>query len=170
MNVVIKTLIVIMIVRISYVDATETCSRVAIINHQEILTDTNTGNKGEGLRYYLERDEVAKKYLNIYQDGTQIKTINTVLGSIGTIFLLSGVISNNSSGLRDNFLIGGATAISLNFLITKTLNFANESNLENAINEYNKRHLPRIYFNPNILNKRLNSGERNFYINRTWRF
>ncbi len=146
MNTVLKIFIAIMIVRISYVRATETCSRIAIINHQEILTDTNTGNKGEGLRYYLERDEVAKKYLNIYQDGTQIKTINTVLGSIGTIFLLSGIISNNSSGMRDNFLIGGATAISLNFLITKTLNFANESNLENAINEYNKRHLPRIYF------------------------
>jgi len=154
----------------SYVESTETCSRVAIINHQEILTDTNTGNKGEGLRYYLERDEIAKKYLNIYQDGTQIKTINTVLGSIGTIFLLSGIISSNSSGLRDNFLIGGATTISLNFLITKTLNIANESNLENAINEYNKRHLPRIYFNPNILNDKTTTGERNFYINRTWRF
>ncbi len=170
MNTVLKILILIMIVRMSYVESTETCSRVAIINHQEILTDTNTGNKGEGLRYYLERDEIAKKYLNIYQDGTQIKTINTVLGSIGTIFLLSGIISSNSSGLRDNFLIGGATTISLNFLITKTLNIANESNLENAINEYNKRHLPRIYFNPNILNDKTTTGERNFYINRTWRF
>ena len=76
MNTVIKILTVVMLVRISYVMATDTCSRIAIINHQEILTDTNTGNKGEGLRYYLERDDVAKKYLNIYQDGTQIKTIN----------------------------------------------------------------------------------------------
>jgi len=47
--------------------AVETCSRIAIINYQEVLVDSNASDKGEGLRYHLEKDPVAKEYLNTYQ-------------------------------------------------------------------------------------------------------
>ena len=32
--------------------STDTCSRIATINYQDILIDTSSTKKGEGLRYY----------------------------------------------------------------------------------------------------------------------
>ena len=61
MNIVIKkklTLILITILAPNIIWSVETCSRTAIINYQKILVDINTTHKGEGLRYYLEKDTV----------------------------------------------------------------------------------------------------------------
>jgi hypothetical protein len=46
------------------------------------------------------------------------------------------------------YLITGGTAILVNFLVARTLEMANEANLVRAIEEYNKRNLPKIYFTP----------------------
>jgi hypothetical protein len=137
-----------------HVKATETCSRTAIINFQEILVDTTSTQKGEGLRYHLEKDPVAKLYLDQYQTGTQVNWTNAALGSAGTLMLLSGVLLNDDGGSKDQFLIGGAALIAVNFLVAMTLKHSNEDNLEKAVEEYNKRNLPRIYFNPTTSNRR----------------
>lgn len=138
--------------------AAESCSRVAIINYQEVLVDTNSTQRGEGLRYHLEKDTVAKSYLDKYQEGSQIKWQNSVLGSVGTGLILSSFFTNSNGSSKKSLLIGGATLIAINFLVAKTLDSANETNLVNAIDEYNKRNLPKIYFSPNGREGRNPSG------------
>ncbi|MDD0854567.1 hypothetical protein HBN50_15755 [Halobacteriovorax sp. GB3] len=149
----------------------ETCSRVAVINYQEVLVDTNSTQKGEGLRYHLEKDEVAMKYLNKYQEGTKTKWQNAALGTVGTSLLLTGLLSSSSNSTKKTLLIGGSAIILVNFLIAKTYERANEENLNRAIEEYNKRNLPRIYFGPDLDS----SGESEktgakFFIDKSWSF
>ena len=129
------------------VKAVETCSRVAVINYQEVLVDSNASEKGEGLRYHLEKDPIAREYLDIYQKNSAIKWPNAVLGTAGTGLLLFGFFTSNSDD-RKVFLISGGATILVNFLIARTLEVSNEANLTRAIDEYNKRNLPKIYFNP----------------------
>jgi hypothetical protein len=133
---------------ISNLYAVETCSRIAIINYQEVLVDTNSTEKGEGLRFHLEKDKTAKSYLDAYQEGTQIKWQNAVLGTAGTTMMLAGILTSDDSERKQTLLIGGATFMILNFLVARTLEASNEQNLIKAIEEYNKRNLPKIYFNP----------------------
>lgn len=127
--------------------AAETCSRTAIINYQEVLIDNNSTQKGEGLRYYLDKDKVAKQYLDVYQEGLQNKTINAFLGTVGTLLIFSGFLVNESRSRKRTLLIGGASVMAINFLVAKTIEHRNEGNLHRGIEEYNKRNLPRIYFN-----------------------
>ncbi|MBC7539958.1 MAG: hypothetical protein H7281_14140 [Bacteriovorax sp.] len=129
------------------VSAVETCSRIAIINYQEVLVDSNASEKGEGLRYHLEKDPVAKKYLDNYQENSAIRWPNAILGTAGTGLLLFGFFTTNSQD-RQVYLISGAAAILINFLVARTLEVSNEVNLTRAVEEYNKRNLPKIYFNP----------------------
>lgn len=127
--------------------AVETCSRIAIINYQEVLVDSNASDKGEGLRYHLEKDPVAKEFLNTYQKNSSIRWPNAILGTAGTGLLLSGFFSSNSQN-RQTYVVSGVAVILVNFLVARTLEMSNESNLTRAIEEYNKRNLPKIYFNP----------------------
>jgi hypothetical protein len=127
--------------------AAETCSRIAIINFQEVLVDSNTSEKGEGLRYHLEKDPVAKQYLDTYQKNSTIKWPSAVLGTAGTGLLVYSFFNDNSEDRRF-YLIAGAATILVNFLVSRTLEVTNESNLNRAIEEYNKRNLPKIFFNP----------------------
>ena len=129
------------------VSAVETCSRVAIINYQEVLVDANASEKGEGLRYHLEKDPVAREYLDIYQKNSAIRWPNAVIGTAGTGLLLFGFFSPHSQD-RQIYLISGGATILVNFLIAEHLEVTNEANLNRAIEEYNKRNLPKIYFNP----------------------
>ena len=126
--------------------AAETCSRIAQINYQEILIDTNSTQKGEGLRYYLEKDPKANNYLDLYQDGTRISLVNTVIGTVASSLIIGGVLYNRSNASRKALLIGGSSIMVLNFLVAKTLEHRNEVNLERAIDEYNKRNLPQIKY------------------------
>ncbi len=128
--------------------AAETCSRVAIINYQEVLVDTNSTQKGEGLRFHLEKDATALSYLDKYQEGSKIKWHNAILGTTGTTLILTALISNASDNNKQSLIIGGASLILINFLVARTLEITNESNLLKAVEEYNKRNLPRIYFGP----------------------
>ncbi|MBY0414384.1 MAG: hypothetical protein K2Q18_09470 [Bdellovibrionales bacterium] len=125
----------------------ETCSRIAIINYQEVLVDSNTSQRGEGLRYHLEKDPLAKQYLDTYQKNSGIRWPSAVLGTAGTGLLLYGFFNSDSENRR-LFIISGTATILVNFLVARTLEVANESNLNKAIEEYNKRNLPKIFFNP----------------------
>lgn len=127
--------------------AVETCSRIAIINYQEVLVDSNASEKGEGLRYHLEKDPKALQYLDSYQKNSAIRWPNALLGTAGTGLLLFGFFTSDSQD-RQIYLISGGAAILVNFLIARTLEVTNEANLNRAIEEYNKRNLPKIYFNP----------------------
>lgn len=127
--------------------AVETCSRIAIINYQEVLVDSNTSEKGEGLRYHLEKDAVAKAYLDSYQKNSAIYWPSAILGTAGTGLMLYGFFNSDTEDRR-LYLIAGGTTILVNFLITRTLEITNESNLNKAIEEYNKRNLPKIFFKP----------------------
>jgi len=127
--------------------AVETCSRIAIINYQEVLVDSNTSQKGEGLRYHLEKDPVAKQYLDTYQKNSGIRWPSAVLGTAGTGLLLFGFFNSNSENRR-LYIISGTATILVNFLVARTLEVTNESNLNKAVEEYNKRNLPKIFFNP----------------------
>jgi hypothetical protein len=130
--------------------ALETCSRIAIINYQEVLVDSNSSEKGEGLRYHLEKDPVALQYLNTYQKNSAIRWPTAVLGTAGTGLLLFGFFNSNSEDRR-TYLISGTATILVNFLVARTLEITNEVNLNKAIEEYNKRNLPKIFFNPGNL-------------------
>ena len=137
------------ILTISRCFSADTCSRVAIINFQEVLVDNDSTQKGEGLRYHLKRDPLAEHYLNQYQEGNKISWQNAAIGTIGTTMLLSGLLSSGSSGKsRQNLILGGASVMLLNFLVAKTLEHENEGNLMKSIEEHNRRSHEKIYFNP----------------------
>jgi hypothetical protein len=126
--------------------AVETCSRIAIINYQEVLVDANASEKGEGLRYNLEKDPIAKEYLNTYQKNSNIRWPTAMLGTAGSALMLYGFFTVDSQD-RQIYLISGTATILVNFLIARTLEITNEVNLNRAVEEYNKRNLPKIFFN-----------------------
>lgn len=148
----------------------ETCSRVAIVNFQEILVDTNSSQKGEGLRFYLEKDKTAESYLDLYQENSKIKWHNAALGSAGSGFILAGLLTSTNRNTRQSLLIGGATMILVNFFISKTQETANEANLQRAVEEYNQRNLPRIYFESESSSFNSNSEPLGIALSKTWNF
>lgn len=150
--------------------AADTCSRVAIINNQEVLIDSNSNERGEGLRFHLEKDPIAKDYLEKYQEGTKLRIENTIMGSLGTAMLISSVMVGNESNSRQTLLIGGATMMILNFLIARTTSNANERNLRRAIEEYNKRNYPKIFFDPDQSTQNNVSPELGLSFSKTWTF
>lgn len=131
----------------------ETCSRVAVINFQEVLVDSSTSRKGEGLRYYLEKDKKAESFLNIYQEKSRPQWHAAAISTAGSALMIAGLFrsgDNNTSTLSSKkaLFIGGAAMITLSYLISKTIEYNNEIYLAQAIEEYNRRNLPRIYFSP----------------------
>lgn len=162
-----KILLLIFIV-ILPLQAADTCSRTALVNGQKVLVDTNYSERGEGLRFHLSKDPIAEKYLNEYQEGTKLKWQNTALGTLGTILLLSGILTSSDNNKRRNFLIGGASLMTVNFLLYKTLENSNENNLKRSIQEYNKRNSPKIYFEDDVKIKRDRDIKISF--GKTWSF
>ena len=133
--------------------ADNTCSRVATINYQEVLVDVSSKNRGEGLRYYLEKDEVSRALLNEYQENNRPTWKSAALSTVGTAMILAGILrtnSGNSESLtsRNFLLIGGVTMIGVSYLISKTNQYNNEYLLLKSIEEYNKRNTPKIFFSP----------------------
>lgn len=133
--------------------AAETCSRVATINYQEVLVDVSSKNRGEGLRYYLEKDEVAKSLLNEYQENNRPTWKSAALSTVGTAMMIGGLLKTSSgegeSVTGRNFLLfGGATMIAVSYLISKTNQYNNEYLLLKSVEEYNKRNTPKIFFAP----------------------
>lgn len=131
----------------------ETCSRVATINYQEVLVDVSSSNRGEGLRYYLSKDPVAKELLDEYQANNRPTWKSAAMSTVGTAMILAGFLSgnsgNSSSLVNRNFLLfGGVSLIGVSYLISKTNQYSNEYLLTKSIEEYNKRNSPRIFFSP----------------------
>lgn len=131
----------------------EICSRVAFINSQEILVDTSSNKKGEGLRFYLDKDETAKKYLDEYQKRNNANGYSIALGTAGSGLMIASLFTNSDSNEKKlfdstNMLLAGASLLILNFIIDKSIKKSNEKILDKAVNEYNKRNSPKIYFSP----------------------
>ncbi|WP_157680711.1 hypothetical protein [Bacteriovorax sp. Seq25_V] len=129
--------------------ANEACSRIAIINQQEVLVDPSSNRKGEGLRYHLEKDEIAKRYLDEYQNTIESNLRPAIIGTAGTGLILSAFVANASDKNRKVLLFSGVATILINFLIDKTIDSSNEKNFTQAIEEYNKRQFPKIYLKDN---------------------
>lgn len=133
--------------------AAETCSRVATINYQEVLVDVSNKNRGEGLRYYLEKDEVAKSLLDEYQENNRPTWKSAALSTLGTAMLIGGFL-RSSDGKKDGItsrnllLLSGASMIAISYLISKTNQYNNEYLLIKSVEEYNKRNTPKIFFGP----------------------
>ncbi len=131
--------------------AIETCSRVAQVNYQQLLVDAGEHKKGEGLRFYLEKDPESEKLLNEYQEKSKPTILGASASTLGSLLILSGLIKtgeNENSANTNRFLLAGSALIATSYLISKTIQFQNEKILEKAVNEYNKRNKPLIYFSP----------------------
>lgn len=143
--------------------AAQTCSRVALINYQEVLVDVSSKKRGEGLRYYLEKDEISKGLLNEYQENNRPTWKRAALSTFGTAMMLAGFLRNSKGDegtltSKDFLLFGGATMIGMSFLISKTNQYNNEYLLLKSIDEYNKRNTPKIFFSPTNPKNGLGAG------------
>lgn len=137
----------------SIILAAETCSRVASINYQEVLVDVSSNRRGEGLRYYLEKDPVAKELLDEYQRNENPTWRSAAISTVGSAMILGGILRNDSENdqllISKNFLlVGGISLIAVSYLVSKTFQYNNEYLLLKSIDEYNKRNTPRIFFSP----------------------
>ena len=139
--------------------AVDTCGRVAVVNHQKILLDTSSTGKGEGVRYLLEKDAKAKSYLDIYQEGNRLRWENALMGTLGSGLLLGGILTSSDVKKKKSLLIGGGVLMLLNFLIAHSLEEANEVHLIRAIEEYNKKNIPKIYLETQTQAYRADGGE-----------
>src|SRR5690606_6545856 len=110
-------------------------------NYQKVLVDNDASQKGEGLRYYLEKDPQAMMYLEKYREGAGISWKDAIMGSLGTGMILAGILTS-SSAAKKSLMISGASLITINFFIARTTDYTNEGHLDRAVEEYNKRNLP----------------------------
>lgn len=133
--------------------AAETCSRVATINYQDVLVDVSSNNRGEGLRYYLEKDRIAKDLLDEYQEENRPSWKTAALSTAGTAMIAVGLLRTGSGESesytsRDALLVGGVSAIAVSYLISRTNQYKNEYLLQQSVDEYNKRNTPKIFLTP----------------------
>lgn len=134
-----------------HVYADETCSRVATINYQEVLVDAGSNKRGEGLRYYLEKDPISESLLNEYQLQNKPSEWNASASTLGSLMILAGIVQSDENTLigdKTSLLLGGAVLVTLSYLTSKTVQAKNEILLKQAVDQYNKRNNPRIYFSP----------------------
>lgn len=142
-------IVFILIINVSF--SAEVCSRRAIVNYQEILVDGGSNKKGEGLRFYLEKDNHSKELLNEYQAKNKPTIWAAATSTFGSFMILSGLLqTNENEGVqnRNTLLFSGGILVALSYLVTKTTQYNNEDILKRAVDQYNKRNLPRIYFSP----------------------
>jgi hypothetical protein len=132
------------------IPAAEYCSRIAIINYQEVLVDTSSTSRGEGLRYYLQKDPIAKKLLDQYKENEKPTWQATTVSTLGTSMLLFGILRTSAGDgelltNKKTLMYGGLSLIGLSFLISRTIQYNNENLLFQSVEEYNKRNTPKIY-------------------------
>lgn len=149
----IRLIIFINLFLIHNIMAAETCSRVAIVNYQEVLVDASSSNKGEGLRFYLEKDPQAKILLDQYQEKNRPTLLSASTSTLGGLLIISNFLrsdsaTRNGDSTRNSNLYIGSALIAISYLASKTMQVSNEKILDKAVNEYNKRNVPRIYFSP----------------------
>ncbi len=143
--------------------AADSCSRTAVVNYQNVLVDASSSNRGEGLRYYLQKDPVAKKLLDEYQANNRPRWQGAALSTFGSAMILAGLLRTNGGDDdaltgQTTLLLGGATMVGVSYLISRTNQYNNEWLLQRSIEEYNKRNSPRIFFSADPSS----SSQRNF--------
>ncbi len=146
-----KYLILSLLIGLTAAHGAETCSRVAVINYQEVLVDAGSSKKGEGLRFYLEKDPIANELLNEYQEKNRPSVWSAGASTLGSLMLLGGITqTSDSSGLadRNTLIYGGSILIAITYLTSKTLQYNNEEILKQSVDQYNKRNKPKIFFSP----------------------
>ena len=144
------------------------CSRVALVNYQEVLVDLSSSQKGEGLRYYLEKDKISKELLDKYQRGGKVNWKTTFVGSVGTLTLLSSLFLNTDRSTKKTIRFSGVFLLIINFLLANSYEENNEVFLRRAVEEYNKRNLPKVEF-PS-LTKKEKCCSPSLIIGKTWSF
>lgn len=140
-----------LILQVNLCFASESCSRTATINFQEVLIDSANSLKGDGLRPYLSKEPIALNYLETYQQNARPSFKSSFLGTTGVLLSILSFTTNNDKKAPWNsnvLLTTGLTLIFVNFIFNQQLQTNNEENLYKAIDEYNLRHTPRIEFNP----------------------
>jgi hypothetical protein len=148
-----KLTVLIIFILLGEVFAAETCSRVATINYQEVLVDVSSNNRGEGLRYYLENDQVSKSLLDEYQENNRPSWKTAAMSTFGTAMILGGIL-RTGSGEHESFtnrnvlIVGGISMIAVSYLVSRTSQYKNEYLLQKSVDEYNKRNTPKIYLTP----------------------
>ncbi len=149
-----KFIILFLLITSSLSYSAEICSRIAKINFQEVLVDAGDGRKAEGLRFYLEKDPIAKNLLNEYQKINRPSIWSVATSTLGSVMILTGIFQTGESNAsnKNNLIFAGAAIIGINYLINKTISQSSEKILNKAVEQYNKRNLPKIYFNPYIDN------------------
>ena len=144
------TIIIISLCAKSY--GQQACGRTAVINNQPVLVDISSASKGEGLRPYLDKDAIAKSYLDQYQTNNLSPNQSAIIGSVAIGLVLGGATMpqrGNEGPLKAGTLIAaGLSLLAVNFLVVQGLEFKNENLLRKSIDEYNKRNRPKIYFLP----------------------
>ncbi len=141
----------IILLGIGHLNAVETCSRVAVINYQEVLVDAGSSKKGEGLRFYLEKDPIANELLNEYQVKNRPSVWSAGTSTVGSLMVLAGLTQtgdNEGISNRNTLLYGGGILIAITYLMSKTVQYNNEGILKQAVDQYNKRNSPKIFFSP----------------------
>lgn len=129
--------------------ALEPCSRTAQINYQKVLVDIGSQSKGEGLRFYLQKDPKAKSLLDEYQEKSKPSIYGATTSTLGSLMVLSGLLNSGETSVTNNSITyAGVFLIAISYLTTRTLQYSNEKILENAVNSYNKRNSPKIIFSP----------------------
>ena len=166
-----KILLILTLFFLQVAKASEPCSRVAKVNDQEILIDLNSNQKGEGLSSYLEKDPVASIYLTKYRKGNEFKWYDAAVGTVGAALVAVGILANLESKQRAATIVSGVTLIAANFLISYTLKHGNEKNLDRAIEEYNKRNMPKINIGPlSYKNTQKINYDKKIVIAKSWSF
>ena len=79
-----KTLLILTFFTLQSASANEVCGRLCKVNDQEILIDSKSNQKGEGIRNYLEKDPEALIYLEKYQKKNEFHWTDAALGTAGT--------------------------------------------------------------------------------------
>ncbi|TDJ08990.1 MAG: hypothetical protein E2O68_01135 [Deltaproteobacteria bacterium] len=166
-----KILLIITLFSLQVAQANDVCSRICMVNDQEILIDLNTNQKGEGLRNYLEKDSVASMYLEKYQKNNEFHWTDAALGTAGAVMVGVGLLANLETKQKTAVAVSGAVLIVANFVIGYSLKNANEKNLERAIEEYNKRNEPKIFMSPLSYKNTQNIVDHNkIVLSKSWSF
>lgn len=144
--------ILFILVHFSSFSAKNNCSRTVIINGKKIAIDTSSTQKGQALRYYLSKDPIASEYFEQYTEANKPHWKRIGASTLGVGLILGSLVSSNNTKnnlfKRDTLLYSGLGIVALSFLYAKTKDNENEVWLNKAIDEYNKRSSPKIYWLP----------------------